>query len=117
MAFQEFCESFGIWNRYSTPAYPQSNSQAEATNMAIVSSLKKRLEGAKVIPTEVNLCSARVAGFTFDENEELMAKELNLLEEHRDVATIWLAKYQQKLTWRYNRAVRRREFAAGDLVL
>ncbi|XP_075649629.1 uncharacterized protein LOC142620082 [Castanea sativa] len=70
-----------------------------------------------VIPVEVNLCSARVAGFASNENEELMAKELNLLEEHRDVATIRLAEYQQKLARRCNRAVRRREFAAGDLVL
>ena len=36
-----------IKNRYSTPAYPQSNSQAEATNKVIVNRLKKRLEGAK----------------------------------------------------------------------
>ncbi|XP_075654888.1 uncharacterized protein LOC142625065 [Castanea sativa] len=70
-----------------------------------------------VIPAEVNLCSARVAGFASDENEELMARELNLLKEHRDMATIRLAEYQQKLARRYNRAVRRREFAAGDLVL
>ncbi|XP_075655223.1 uncharacterized protein LOC142625456 [Castanea sativa] len=151
-AFWEFCENLGIRNRYSTPAYPQSNSQAEATNKAIVSGLKKRLEGAKgrwaeelpsvlwayrttprrsmgetpfsltykaeaVIPVEVNLCSARVAGFASDENEKLMVKELNLLEEHRDVATIRLVEYQQKLARRYNRAVRRREFAARDLVL
>ncbi|XP_075649969.1 uncharacterized protein LOC142620489 [Castanea sativa] len=70
-----------------------------------------------VIPAKVNLCSARVVGFASDENEELMANELNLLEEHRDVATIQLAEYQQKLARRYNRAVRRREFATGDLVL
>ncbi|XP_075636794.1 uncharacterized protein LOC142609038 [Castanea sativa] len=151
-AFREFCENLGIQNRYSTPAYPQSNGQAEATNKAIVSGLKKRLEGAKgrwaeelpsvlwayrttsrrstgetpfsltygaeaVIPAEVNLCSARVTRFAFDENEKLMAKELNLLEERRDVATIRLAEYQQKLARRYKRAVRRREFDAGDLVL
>ncbi|XP_075675052.1 uncharacterized protein LOC142644294 [Castanea sativa] len=96
-------------NRYSTSAYPQSNGQAEATNKAIVSGLKKRLEGAKgrwaeelpsvlwayrttprrstgetpfsltygakaVILAEVNLCSARVAGFAPDENEKLMSK-------------------------------------------
>ncbi|XP_075645282.1 uncharacterized protein LOC142616288 [Castanea sativa] len=68
-----------------------------------------------VIPAEVNVCSARVAGFASDENKELMAKELNLLEEHRDMATIRLAEYQQKLARRYNRAIKRREFAAGDL--
>ena len=46
-AFHEFCSGLGIKNRYSIPAYPQSNGQAEATNKAIVNGLKKRLEGAK----------------------------------------------------------------------
>ena len=46
-AFREFCSDFGIKNRYSTLAYPQSNRQAEATNKAIMNGLKKRLDGAK----------------------------------------------------------------------
>ena len=70
-----------------------------------------------VIPAEVNLCSARVSGFISVENSELMMKQLNLLEECRESATIRLTKYQQKLIRRYNRDVRRREFGAGDLVL
>ena len=45
--FGEFCSDLGIKNRYSTPAYPQSNGQAEATNKAILNGLKKRLDGAK----------------------------------------------------------------------
>ena len=45
--FRKFCSNIEIRNRYSTPAYPQSNGQAEATNKAIVNGLKKRLEGAK----------------------------------------------------------------------
>ena len=45
--FREFCSDLGIKNRYSTPAYPQSNGQAEATNKAILNGLKKRLDGAK----------------------------------------------------------------------
>ncbi|XP_075654687.1 uncharacterized protein LOC142624829 [Castanea sativa] len=70
-----------------------------------------------VIPAEINLCSARVAGFAPTENEELMYGQLNLLEEHHEVATIRLAEYQQKLARRYNKSMRRREFTAGDLVL
>ena len=31
--------------------------------------------------------------------------------------TIRLAEYQQKLAWRYNRDVKRKEFSAGELVL
>ena len=46
-AFREFCGDLGIKNRYSTPAYPQSNGQVEAMNKAIVNGLKKRLDGAK----------------------------------------------------------------------
>ena len=34
-------------NRYSTPAYPQGNGQAEAINKVIVNELKKRLGDAK----------------------------------------------------------------------
>ena len=46
-----------------------------------------------VIPVEVNLCSARVAGFGPTENSELMMKQLNLLEERRESTTIQLEKY------------------------
>ena len=46
-AFCEFCNNLGIKNRYSTPAYPQGNGQAEAVNKVIVNGLKRRLEGAK----------------------------------------------------------------------
>ena len=46
-AFCKFYSDLGIKIMYSTPAYPYSNGQAEATNKAIVGGLKKRLEGAK----------------------------------------------------------------------
>ena len=70
-----------------------------------------------VISVEVNLCSARVSGFSPAENSELMLKQLNLLEERRESKTIQLAEYQQKLARRYNRDMRKREFGARDLVL
>ena len=37
----------GITNRYSTPAYPQGNGQAEAIYKVIVNGLKKMLDDAK----------------------------------------------------------------------
>ena len=46
-AFRRYCCDLGIRNRYSTPAYPQGNGQAEAVNKVIVSGLKKRLDNAK----------------------------------------------------------------------
>ena len=46
-----------------------------------------------VIPTEVSLCNAQVSGFVPAKNEELMVKQLDLLGEHRESATIKLVKY------------------------
>ena len=46
-AFKQYCSDLGIKNRYSTPAYPQGNGQAEAVNKVIISGLKKRLDDAK----------------------------------------------------------------------
>ena len=45
--FRRYCGELRITNRYSTPAYPQGNGQAEAVNKVIVSGLKKRLDDAK----------------------------------------------------------------------
>ncbi|XP_050259008.1 uncharacterized protein LOC126704006 [Quercus robur] len=46
-AFKRYCSELGIANKYSTPAYPQGNGQAEAVNKVIVNGLKKRLDDAK----------------------------------------------------------------------
>ena len=46
-----------------------------------------------------------------------MVDQLDLLEEHREMAVIRLADYQHKLAWRYNQGVKVRDFVAGDLVL
>ena len=73
--------------------------------------------GEVVIPAKINLCNAQVSGFALTENDELMVKQLDLLEEYRESTTIKLAKYQQKLARQYNWDVKRREFSAGDLVL
>ncbi|KAL6312997.1 hypothetical protein AAG906_012393 [Vitis piasezkii] len=47
IAFRNFCSELRIRNSYSTPRYPQSNGQAEATNKTLINALKKRLEQAK----------------------------------------------------------------------
>ena len=46
-SFKRYCGELGITNRYSTPAYPQGNGQAEAVNKVIMNGLKKRLDDAK----------------------------------------------------------------------
>ena len=45
--FKRYCGELEITNKYSTPAYPQGNGQAEAVNKVIVSGLKKRLDDVK----------------------------------------------------------------------
>ena len=59
----------------------------------------------------------RVAEFAPTQNDRLLVKHLDLLEEYREAAIIQLAKYQQKLSRCYNRDIKTREFSAGDLVL
>ena len=46
-AFRRYCCELGITNKYSTPAYPQGNGQAEAVNKVIVRGLKRKLDDAK----------------------------------------------------------------------
>ena len=46
-AFKRYCCELGITNRYSTPAYPQGNGQAEDINKVIVNRLKKLLDDVK----------------------------------------------------------------------
>ena len=45
--FRRYCGELGIRNRYFTPANPQENGQAKATNKVIVTRLKKMLDDAK----------------------------------------------------------------------
>ena len=42
-----FCQELKIKNLYSTPRYPQSNGQEEASNKTLLTALKKRLDLAK----------------------------------------------------------------------
>lgn len=70
-----------------------------------------------VILVKISLSSMRVLYFSPTVNDELMTKQLDLLEEHRKMATILLANYQQQMPQRYDKGVRLREFCARDLVL
>ncbi|KFK23221.1 hypothetical protein AALP_AAs47412U000100, partial [Arabis alpina] len=45
--FEDFCAKWKIRLNKSTPRFPQGNGQAEATNKAIISELKKRLDEKK----------------------------------------------------------------------
>lgn len=70
-----------------------------------------------VIPVEISLSNIRTSDFSPNTNEDLMVKQLALLEEHREATTIRLENYQQKLAQWYNKGVKIMEFGAGALVL
>ena len=151
-AFRKYCSNLGIKNRYSTPAYPQGNTQAKTVNKIIVSGLKKRLDDAKgkwieelphvlwtyqttprksigetpfsmtygaeaVIPLENGFPTMRTSTFTSNGNDELLKKNLDLVEEQRENAMVQLAYYQHKFKQGYDMNVKLRPLAPGDLVL
>ena len=142
----------GITNRYSTPAYPQGNGQAETVNKVIVSGLKKRLDDAKgrwveelpyvlwayqttpyrsteetpflmsygaeaVIPIETGFSTLRTQSFNSSNNDELLKKSLDLIEERRESTMVQLAYYQHKLKQGYDAQVKLRPLVFRDLVL
>ena len=45
--YRDFFQELNIRNLYSTPRYPQSNDQAEASKKTLLTALKKRLDSAK----------------------------------------------------------------------
>ena len=141
-----------ITNRYSTPAYPQGNGQAEVVNKVIVNGLKKMLDDAKgrwveelphvfwiyqttprqstgetpfsmtygaeaIIPLETSFPMLRMSTFTQSNNDELLGKSLDLIEERREKTMIQLAYYHQKLKQEYDSNIKLRPLAPGDLVL
>ncbi|XP_075662178.1 uncharacterized protein LOC142631758 [Castanea sativa] len=99
-AFRRYCCELGIENRYSTPAYSQGNGQAEAVNKVIVNGLKKR-----------------TSLFTPNNNDRLLERSLDLVNERREAAMVQLVHYQQKLKQGYDTGVRARPLAPSDLVL
>ena len=70
-----------------------------------------------VIPFEVGLPTIRTTELDAEENKCNLQKDLNLLEERRDMATIRLASYQHQMKRGYDRNIRPRSFQVGDLVL
>ena len=148
-SFMRYCCEMGITNRYSTPAYPQGNGQAEAVNKVIVSGLKKRLDDAKgrwveellyvlwtyritprrstgeipfsmsygaeaVIPIEVGFSTLRTQLFNPNDNDKLLERSLDLIEERRENTMVQLEYYQHKLKQGYNAKVRLRPLKPRD---
>ena len=70
-----------------------------------------------VIPLENGFPTMRTSTFTSNGNDELLKKNLDLIEERRENARVQLAYYQHKLKQGYDMNVKLRPLAPGDLVL
>ena len=70
-----------------------------------------------VIPLENGFPTKRTSTFTLDGNDELLKKNLDLVEERRENAMMQLAYYQHKLKQGYDMNVKLRPLNPEDLVL
>ncbi|XP_056691847.1 uncharacterized protein [Spinacia oleracea] len=127
-SLQSWCKQFSIHIAYSAVCHPQSNGQAEAANKLIFNALKKRVEDEKrkfeaVIPIDISTEILRIQSYNkYDEvhgegNDQLLSKDLYLLDEARDDARTLNAAYQQRVRKHYNRRVNATTLKVGDLVL
>ncbi|RVX22133.1 Gag-Pol polyprotein [Vitis vinifera] len=121
--FRNFCSELNIRNSFSTPRYPQSNGQAEATNKTLITALKKRLEQAKgkwVEELPGVLWAYRTTPGRLTGNTPFAlayGRNLDWADEVRETASIRMADYQQRAAALYNRKARPRSFKSGTLVL
>ena len=70
-----------------------------------------------IIPIETGFPTLRTQSFNPSNNDELLKKSLDLIEERRESAMVQLAYYQHKLKQGYNAKVKLRPLEPGDLVL
>ena len=74
-------------------------------------------EAEAVIPLETGFPTSRTSLFNPRDNDEQLAKSLDLIEEKRENVMVQLAYYQQKLKQGYDANVKLRPLTFGDLVL
>ena len=70
-----------------------------------------------VIPLKTRSPTLRTSLFALDNNDSLLEKSLDLVEERRENDMVQLAYYHQKLKQGYDSSVKLRLLAPGDLVL
>ena len=70
-----------------------------------------------VIPLESGFSTTRTISFNPKDNDEHLARGLDLIDEKKENAMVQLAHYQHKLKRSYDAHVRTRPLAPGDLVL
>ena len=70
-----------------------------------------------VIPIETGFPTLRTQSFNPSDNDELLERSLDLIEERRESAMVQLTYYQHKLEQGYDAKVKLRPLEPGDLVL
>jgi hypothetical protein len=70
-----------------------------------------------VIPLEVGMPTIQTTDFIVETNEDNLRKDLDLLEERRDLVVVRLASYQQRIRREHDKNVKPKVFQVGDLVL
>ena len=70
-----------------------------------------------VIPLEIGFPTLRTSSFNLSNNNELLEKSLDFIEEIRESAMIQLAYYQHKLKQGYYANVKLRPLAPNNFVL
>ena len=74
--------------------------------------------GAKaIILLEIGFPTLRTSSFTSSNNDGLLEKSLDLIEERRENVKVQLANYQHKLKQGFDANVKLRPLVLGDLVL
>ena len=74
-------------------------------------------EAKAIIPLETGFPTLRTSSFSLSNNNELLEKSLDFIEERRENAMVQLAYYQHKLKQGYDVNVKLRPLVPGDLVL
>ena len=70
-----------------------------------------------IISLESGFPTLRIDRFNVEENNCLLLDNLDMAEERREMVTIKMTYYQQKLMQEYNKGVKSRPLAPRDLVL
>ena len=70
-----------------------------------------------VIPLESGFPTLRTEQFNVEENHRLLLDSLDVAKEMREVATVKMTYYQQRLKQVYDKGLKLRPLALGDLVL
>ncbi|KAL0426208.1 UNVERIFIED_CONTAM: hypothetical protein Slati_2795600 [Sesamum latifolium] len=108
---QEWCQGLRIKQRFTTVAHPQANGQVEVTNRILDNprgstgetpfSLVYGTEA--IIPAELGMPSHRVMNFSEECNENLLRKNLDLIEELREKAFLRIQRYKNIMINSYNK--------------